>query len=214
MGYETAKILSPHHTVIICSPDRRRLKEAAKELKCDFEVCDVSNDTAIQKAIKSVIKKYGKIDVLVNNAGIWIEGKLEDNKPSSIKRTLEVNTLGTILLSRAVIPHLKKAGEGTILNIISQAGLYGKEERSVYNASKFAITGFTKSLEMELKKYGIRVIGFYPSFMKTKLFEKTGVKKNFATALNPAEVAKVIKFVLESDQNVVFPEVGIKRINN
>jgi len=214
LGYEMAKILSAGNTVVISSNNKESLSKAARQLKCDFEVFDVSDANGVKKAVRNVIKKHGRLDCLINNAGIWIEGKLEDNDPAYVKRVMDVNALGPILLSQAVIPQMKKQKQGTIINIISQAGLYGKEERSVYTASKFSITGLTRCLELELKKYGIRVVGLYPGFMKTKLFEKTGVKKNMATALDPKETAKLVKFILESDPKVSFPEVGIKFIEN
>lgn len=75
------------------------------------------------------------------------------------------------------------------------------------------MTGFTKSLEIELKKHGIRVVGLYPGFMNTKLFEKAGVTKSMQNALDPKEVARTVKFVLESGPDVEFPEIGIKRVN-
>jgi len=214
LGYEMAKILSAGNVVVISSNNKKGLSEATRQLKCDSEVFDVSDANGVGEAVRNVIKKHGRLDCLINNAGIWIEGKLEDNDPAYIKKVMEVNALGPILLSQAVIPQMKKQKQGTIINVISQAGLYGKEERSVYTASKFAVTGFTKSLEPELKGFGIRVIGLYPGFMKTKLFEKTGVKKNMAAALDPKETAKLVKFIVESDPKVNFPEIGIKFIEN
>ena len=107
---------------------------------------------------------------------------------------------------------LKKQNSGFIINIILQAGLYGKAERSVYSASKFAITGFTKSIQPELAKYNIAVTGIYPGKLNTRLFEKAGVTKTMTDALHPNEIAKVIEFLLSFPNSVVFPEIGIKHI--
>ncbi|MDP3974805.1 MAG: SDR family oxidoreductase [Candidatus Jorgensenbacteria bacterium] len=214
LGYAIAKILVPTHEVVILATNPEKLAKAAEEVGCHFEVCDVSDAGAVEGVVARVIEKFKRIDVLVNNAGIWIEGKIEENEPAAIRRVLEVNTLGTVFLTRAVVPRMKRQKQGTIINVISQAGLYGKEERSVYNASKFAITGFTKSLEPELKNFGIRVIGLYPGFMRTKMFEKIGITKDMAKAIDPAEVAEMVKFIVESDPTTTFPEVGVKRIDN
>ncbi len=215
LGYEIARVLATDCDVIITSTDEEKLKKAAGEIGCDLEVFDVSDNLGVEKAVTHIIKKHKRIDYLVNNAGIWIEGKLEENDPDRIREVMEVNALGPIFLSRAVIPYMKKQGEGTIMNVISQAGLYGRDERSVYNSSKFAVTGFTKSLEMELKKHGIRVIGLYPGFMKTKLFEKAKVPaKDMQNALDPKEVARTVKFILESGPDVEFPEIGIKNVRS
>ena len=214
LGYEIAKLLAPKCTVVITAANGEKLAKAAKSLKCDYETFDVSDHLGVKRAVSNVIKKHKKIDCLINNAGIWIEGKLEDNDPHLIKRVLEINSLGTILLSQAVIPHMKKRRQGTVINVVSQAGLYGKAERSVYTASKFAITGFTKCLEMELKEKGIRIVGLYPGFLKTRLYEKVGIIKNTAKALHPKEVAKLVKFIVEADPKTNFPELGIKCIEN
>lgn len=214
LGYEIAKLLTSSHEVVIFATKQEKLAKAAKELGCVAEVCDVSDAQAVEKTVQRVIEKFGRIDTLINNAGTWIEGKLEENNPADIKRLLEVNTLGTIFLTRAILPHMKRQKQGTIMNIISQAGFYGKEERSVYNASKFAVTGFTKSLEMEVKNDGIRVMGLYPGFMRTKIFEKVGSVKDMAKAIDPSEVAKAVKFMVESDPTTTFPEVGVKCIDN
>lgn len=214
LGYEIAKILAPKHTVIINSPDEEKLKKVAKSLKCNYEAFDVSDHVEVQKSTNNIIKKYGVVDCLINNAGIWKEGKIEEHNPHLIKRILEVNSLGPILVSKAFIPAMKNKGEGTIINIISQDGISAKLEHSVYCASKFALTGFTKSLEMELKKYGIRIIGIYPGLLKTGLFEKMGVKKNLETALEPVEVAKLIKFIVESNSKTSFSAIEIKSIEN
>ena len=214
LGYEMAKILAPKHAVVITAANGVKLAKAAKALKCGHEAFDVSDHLGVQKAVKNILKKYKKIDCLINNAGIWIEGKLKDNDPHRIRLVMEVNALGTILLSRAVISQMEKRKQGMIMNIISQAGLFGKADRSVYTASKFAITGFTKSIEMELKEKGIRVIGLYPGFLKTNIYKKVGIMKDMTKALHPKEVAKLVKFIVESDSKTSFPEVGIKFIEN
>ena len=214
LGYAIAKQLSPTNKVIICSPTKEKLEKAAKELDCEYEVCDVSDANAVEQAIGSIIEKHGKIDCLINNAGLWIEGELDANDIDDIKRVMDVNSLGVMLLSKAVIPHMKKEKSGLIINVISQAGLYGKAERSVYVASKFAITGLTKSLAGELSQYGIKVTGLYPGKMKTEMFEKMGIKKDMSNGLEPEEVAKTVEFILSAGGNTVFPEIGIKYVDN
>ena len=109
---------------------------------------------------------------------------------------------------------MKKQKRGLIVNIISQGGLYAKPERAVYSAAKWGVTGFTKSLQGELAKYGISVTGIYPGKLNTKMFEKMGIEKDMSDALAPREVARIVKFLLETDSKVIFPEIGIKSLNN
>lgn len=90
-----------------------------------------------------------------------------------------------------------------IINIVSQAGLQPKAERSVYNASKYAMTGFTRSMELELKESGIRVVGIYPGKVNTRLFSKTGIEKNMSDAIQPENIASLVSFVLSQPKDVI-----------
>ncbi len=213
MGKAIAKQLAPNNQVIILALNEDKLKAAAQEIGCDYYICDVTKYDQIRNTVSEVILKYGRIDVLINNAGLWIQGELNTNQPEQIEKLLDVNSLGTILFSRAVISEMKKQKSGWILNIISQAGLYGKAERTVYQASKWAITGFTKSLEMELSKYGIKVTGIYPGMMNTQIFENLGIHKDMSHALDTAEVARIVEFILSFESPLTFPEIGFKHIN-
>jgi short-subunit dehydrogenase len=213
LGKDIAKKLSPQNDVIIVSNNKEKLEIAAREINCDSNVCDVTNYAEILKTVKNVIDKYGKIDCLINNAGVWIEGELDVNDEQKIEDVIKINTLGVINFSKAAIPQMKIQKEGRIINIISQAGFYAKAKRSVYAASKFALTGFTKALNEELAVYGVGVMGIYPGKMNTQLFEKAGIHKKMDDAINPESVAKVIDFILSFENSVVFPEVGIKNIN-
>ncbi|MDP3244815.1 MAG: SDR family oxidoreductase [bacterium] len=214
LGKAIAESLSNDYRVIILSPNKKKLVKTVEQIKCDFEVCDVADEESIKLAVKNVISKHRRIDCLINNAGIWVEGELTENKVERIKEVTATNALGAILLTKEIVPQMKKQGRGLIIIVNSQAGLYGKADRSVYTASKWALTGFTKSLQFELPKYGIRVTGLYPGKMKTNLFSKVGINKDMADALQPKEVAKVIQFILSLKDNVILPEVGVKHIDN
>lgn len=206
LGKAIAARLAPNNKVIILSPSEEKLKQTADELGCEYKVCDVRDYAQVEK----VVQEVGAIDCLVNNAGLWIEGTLESNDPERIHEVLEVNTLGTINCTKAVIPIMKQQKSGRIINVISQAGLYAKAERSVYTASKWAITGFTKSIQAEVAPLGIGVTGLYPGKLKTNMFSKMGINKSMDGALATDEVAKMVEFILILDNTTLLPEVGIK----
>lgn len=214
LGKAIAKRLSPKYQVVILSPSAEKLKITAEEIGCDYMVADVSHYMGMVKSVAKLISKYRRLDCLINNAGLWIEGELENNDFERIEKVIKVNNLGVIFTSKAVIPHMKKQKSGLIININSQGGFYAKSERAVYSATKWGITGFTKSLQPELARYGIGVTGIYPGGMKTKMFEKAGAKKDSKDLLEPDEVAKVIEFLLSLDPTTVLPEIGIKFILN
>lgn len=214
LGREIVSVLSPNNSVIILSPTEEKLIVVSKKLNCDYEKCDISEWKDIKKSIASISKKFKRIDCVINCAAVWIQDELDTNDPAHIKRAIEVNLTGQILLTRAVIPQMKKQKGGLLIFINSQGGFYHKAERTVYNASKWGLTGFTKSLQAELAKYRIGVTGIYPGKMNTKMFEKMGIQKDMSDSLDPVYIAKTIEFILQQSKNVIFPEIGIKNIIN
>ena len=214
LGKAIAQQLQKKYEVIILSPTSSKLSSVAKEIGVDFEKCDVSNYKDCSDAINNIVKRYKSIDVLINNAGLWIQDELDDNDPEYIKKVVKVNGLGPVYLSKVTIPVMKKQKSGTIVNINSQGGFYAKGERSVYSLTKWGLTGFSKSLQLELAKYSIRVTDVHPGKMKTRMFEKMGIEKDMSDGLDPKNVAQIIEAILRLPAEVVVPELGIKYITN
>lgn len=210
LGKSIASRLTADHKVIILSPSEEKLKAAAQEVNCESIVCDVRDYSQVEK----IVHKIGRIDCLINNAGLWIQGTLDENDPEHIQEVIAVNTLGVINMTKAVIPGMKQQKSGLVININSQGGFYAKAERSVYTATKWAITGFTKAMQPELAPHGIAVTGIYPGMMKTEMFSKMGIEKDMNKGLETDEVAKTIAFLLTFDKPTMFPEIGIKHIDN
>jgi len=211
LGKATAKrLVTAGCKVIILSPTEEKLKATASELGCEYRVCDVSDEKQVDLCIKEIAATFKKIDFLINSAGVWIEGELTAIDPEKIRRIFEVNTLGTIFMCQAVIPFMRTQGSGVILNVVSQAGLNVKANRSIYNSSKWAVTGFTRCLELDLSSVGIKVVGLYPSMMKTGLFAAAGVAKDTSKGLDVNEVAKAIEFALSSGPETEISAIEIK----
>ncbi|MBU1292672.1 SDR family oxidoreductase [Patescibacteria group bacterium] len=210
LGRALAEKFAGEHNVVILARNEDKGRQAAEEVGCDLVVADVSDYTQIQAAVDSVIQKYGAIDCLINNAGLWIQGALEDNDPEQVSAAMNVNATATILLTRACLPYMKKAQKGRIINVISQSGFYGKGERSVYTASKWAIAGFTKSLQMELTGTAVTVCGFYPGSMKTEFFANAGVEKDSSKFMELSEVVRAVEFIVDTPDHLSIPELGIK----
>ena len=214
LGKTLAEYLSKENNVIIIATNEEKLKKVAENNNCTYKVCDVSDYKLVENTINEIIEEHNKIDVLINNAGLWIQEELDINDSDRIKSVIEVNLLGTINVSKAVIPNMKQNKDGVIININSQAGINHKAERTVYNASKWGVTGFTKSLQDELAKYGIRVTDVLPGMLRTDMFNKLNITKNMENGLDTKEVARLIQFIIDTPSNVMIPEVGIKNINN
>lgn len=214
LGKTLTETFAKENNVIILATNEEKMNLVAKENNCSYKVCDVINYEKVEKAISEIIEEYNKIDVLINNAGLWIQEELDTNDSDRIKSVIEVNLLGTINVSKAVLPSMKANKDGLIININSQAGINHKAERVVYNASKWGVTGFSKSLQDEVAKYGIRVTDVMPGMMKTEMFSRMNIEKNMANGLDTKEVARLIQFIIDTPSDVMIPEVGIKNINN
>ena len=214
LGKTLALSLAKDNNVVIIATNIDKLKEVSSLNKCNYKVCDVSDYTIVEKTINEIIDEYGKIDVLINNAGLWIQEELDYNDSDRIHSVVDVNLLGVINCSKAVIKYMKQNKDGLIININSQAGINHKAERVVYNATKWGVTGFTKSLQDEVAKYGIRVTNLMPGMMKTNMFKKLNIEKNMANGVDTKEVARLVKFIIDTPSDVMIPEVGIKNINN
>ncbi len=214
LGKATAKILAEKNNVVIFGKNTEEVKKIAKEFQCDGIICDITDERQIQSAFAEVIEKYKKVDCLINCAGVWIKGPIEQNIPEEIKNAVLVNTVGTMLTVNALVPQLKKQKYGRIINVSSQAGISAKSERSVYNASKWAVTGFTKCLQLELGPFNISVVGFYPGFFHTDIFKKAGDNRtDFSAAMSVLKPAKALAYLVDVDDDLVINSFEIQSLN-
>jgi uncharacterized protein len=169
---------------------------------------DVRNLNDLNKVKEEVLQKHGRIDIWINNAGVWSNNSFEEMSPEEIENVIKVNTLGTIYGCKAILPSMKKRKDGIIVNIVSTSGIKAKKGQEVYCASKFAIKGFTDGLRINAQEYNVRVIGIYPGGMKTDLFSGEVEMENF---MDPKDVAKMIVDVLDCSSNML-PELIIRRM--
>ncbi len=215
LGYSLAKKLSEDNTVIILSRNENKLKKSAKELNVDFIVCDITNSKNVKTAIEKVYKKYEKIDILINSAGVMARGELVENDFDLIKKVIDTNLTGLINVTRAVLPQMKERRNGIIININSQGGIAHYSERSLYHSSKWGVTGFTKNLQDEVAKYNIKVTDVLPGLMKTNIFKNANIDRKIGDdGLNPEDVANIISFIINLPEEIIIPEIGIKNIKN
>ncbi len=150
-------------------------QQAEREgLDLHIRVLDVTHPDTFTPLIDSIHGESGHIDVLVNNAGILRPGAWEDLPESSVRDVMETNFFGPMLLSRAVLPHMRERGTGCIIMISSLSGLAGLAGDVAYSASKFALEGATEALRHEVDRWGIRVALVEPGQYATDLFRSTG----------------------------------------
>ena len=140
-----------------------------------FIKLDVASDGDWARAIAQVDDQYGQIDILINNAGLVHFTAIEDFDPKDAEKILGVNTIGPMLGIKHVVPHMKRAGKGSIVNVSSVDGLRGCNGLTLYTASKWALRGLTKSLAYELGTCGIRVNSIHPGGVDTPMGNAKGL---------------------------------------
>ncbi|NNH70427.1 oxidoreductase [Nocardia uniformis] len=128
---------------------------------------DVTDDASATAAVAAVIAQSGRLDVLVNNAGIGSAGAAEENSVEQARSVLDINVLGVIRMTNAALPHMRAQGSGRIINLSSILGFIPQPYMAVYAASKHAVEGYSESLDHEVREYGVRVLLVEPAFTNT-----------------------------------------------
>lgn len=190
---------------------------------------EVKNPASIEAAIKEVIAISGRIDVLINNAGVGITGPLEEIPTIEIKNNFDVNLFGPIEVMKAVLPQMRLQKSGLIINITSIAGYMGLPYRSIYSASKGALELITESLRMEVKSFGIKITNVAPGDFATNITSgryhapiikgsdyeisygnnlKT-LNEHVDSGSNPIEMAEAIFKIIENPNPRIHYKIGI-----
>jgi NAD(P)-dependent dehydrogenase (short-subunit alcohol dehydrogenase family) len=155
-------------------------RAGAEGLTVHLQTLDVTRPASFPALVEKVVREQGRLDVLVNNAGILLPGAFEDLDEAAIRQVMETNFFGPMLLSRAVLPQMRKQGGGCIIMISSLSGLAGLAGDVAYTASKFALEGATEALRHEVDRWGIRLALVEPGQYQTDLFRNMdGLPQNY-----------------------------------
>jgi NAD(P)-dependent dehydrogenase (short-subunit alcohol dehydrogenase family) len=176
--------------------------------------CDVRDEDQVASAFETVRDEGGRIDVLLNNAGLGQFGPVDDLPLEDWDVQMDTNLRGVFLCTREAVPTMREQNEetgfgGHIVNIASIAGLLGNPNLTAYNASKFGLRGFSESLMKEVRDDGIRVTCLYPGSIETNFFDVAGVDMT-DNPLQPEDVAATVLHVLESPANHLISEVVMR----
>ncbi len=196
------------------------LEKVKQEIEKNKVTCfcvqgDISNFEDCERMSKEIIEFYGKIDVLVNNAGITKDTLLMRMKKDDFESVIDVNLVGTFNVTKHVIPYMMKARAGRIINISSVVGVAGNAGQTNYSASKAGIIGFTKSLAKEVASRGILVNAVAPGFIETQMTEvlKEEIKEEIAKSIplrrmgKAEDVANVVKFLASEESSYITGQV-------
>lgn len=178
-----------------------------------YRQCDVRNREQIAAVVDSIIKEEGRINVLVNNAGMGIGGALELATPEEIDVQMGTNFMGCVNMCQAVLPYMRKVRQGKIINLSSIGGLMGLPYQGFYSASKFAIEGFTEALAAEVRGFGIKVCMVEPGDFATGF---TGSRRNSQATMDDPDYGPIFRnslAIIEKEENGgLKPEVLAQRI--
>jgi 3-oxoacyl-[acyl-carrier protein] reductase len=161
--------------------------------------CDVRNAGEVDAAVARTVDVYGRLDIVVANAGVGAYGPFLDLSPEFLEEMIDVNVKGTLYAVRAALPHLLRSGEADIVTLASEAGRRGLPLEAVYCASKFAQVGFTRALDHELREHGVRCTNVCPGGVATDFALEPGrgrTHEALSGMMSPEDVAEVVLFVL------------------
>ena len=178
IGKATTLLLARQgYNLVLAARQVDRLEAVASEVRAlGREALAVSTDVRdpvqVNHLVEKALDRFGSVEVLINNAGIYLLGSVEDCSLSDWQQVIDTNLWGYIHTIQALLPHFLERGTGTIVNVSSIGGIVPIAYQTPYTTSKYAVTGLTKALHAELSPRGIQVCGVYPNFIRTDLMER------------------------------------------
>ncbi|MFB6204160.1 MAG: SDR family NAD(P)-dependent oxidoreductase [Candidatus Nanohaloarchaea archaeon] len=198
--------------VVIADVDVEAGEEVADEIGCEFKECDVSDWEAVKHLVASTVDDYGKLDIMVNNAGIGSTHGIDEMEIEEWNKILSVDLDGVMHGTKAAIGHLKES-EGVVINIASIYGLVGDVGATAYNAAKGGVVNFTRSVADDVATDGVRVNSVCPGFVDTAMTEEALKDEDFRQHVlgetpmdrvaEPEEIANVVAFLASEEASYV-----------
>ncbi len=219
-GKTLAEMLSADGYPLLLLARRIELLEAMKLPNTICKQVDVTDKSQFEAAVREAEEKYGKTDLIVNNAGVMLLGNLETQNPIEWQKMLDVNVMGVMNGMQIVMNDMKERNSGTIINLSSIAGVKPFGNHAAYCASKYGVVGLSEVARMELSSYNVRVMRICPGAVATELLGHTtsdAIKDGYnqwkesvgANSITAEDVAKTIKFAYELPQGVNLREIQI-----
>ena len=215
LGAAICKTLAEDGAIVIpVDVKAEKLQKIIEEIKTSGGIAegfamDVADEQDVQQAIQQIIDKYGKIDVVINNAGIDYTLSIEEISYNQFHQVIDVNLCGPFNVSKAVYTHMKQNGSGHIVNIASTASKRTWPNASAYHASKWGLLGFSHALHTEARKDNIKVTALVSGGMQTPFILERFPDVDPNVLQDPRNVAETIKYILCQPKETVIPEVMV-----
>jgi len=202
--------------VIIFGRDEAALEKVKSDIdqyfvSCEFYSGDVTDVDFVNNSINKILSERNKIDVLINNAGIGIFKKFVDSTLEDFQKQMDVNIYGVYNFTKAVINQMIERRSGYIINISSLAGKNSFVTGTMYAATKHALMGFTRSLMLEVREFGVKVAAVCPGSVDTEFF--TGHRMDNPKILQSDDIAEAVSVILRLPENALISEIDIRPSN-
>lgn len=213
------KLAMEGHDVALFGRDKEKLESVQKEIsKLGVDslifVGNVADEKFVNESISKVIEKFGKVDHLINNAGVGIFKKFVDSSLDDFKLQMDANVYGVYNFTRAVIESMIERKSGSVINIASMAGKSGFKFGTTYSATKHAVMGFTRSLMLEVREFDIRVAAVCPGSVVTDMIMNTPIQpKSQEKVLGAEDVAEMVSSIIKLPSRALVSEIEIRPNN-
>lgn len=216
IGRATATLLAVQgFRVVAWDRDEAALKVLSEDIPCTTTVLDVSARDEVNRAVQAVLQQWGRIDVLINNAGITADARLDTMSDEQFERVIEINLKGVFICTQAVLPTMRAQGRGKIVNAASTVGLHGNFGQTNYAAAKGGVIAMTKTWAKELGAAGITANAVAPGFIETdmtatvpaKVLEAACARTPLKRLGKPEDVARVYAFLASPAADYVTGQV-------
>src|SRR4051812_39181944 len=222
IGEATAKLLSKEgYAVVLAARREDRIKALAEEIGDGAlaVATDVSDEASSNALIQAAKKEFGRVDVLVNNAGVMLLGPITGADTEHWRRMVDVNVLGLLYCTHAVLPIMAEQQSGHIVNVSSVAGRVARLGSGVYNATKWGVVGFSESLRQEALNFGVRVTIVEPGYVETELqghnehpmvVEAMEKERERIEPLTSDDIANAIVYAVQQPAHVSINEILVR----
>jgi NAD(P)-dependent dehydrogenase (short-subunit alcohol dehydrogenase family) len=199
------------YRLTLASRRPEKIESAARSLGAEAVAADVSSEDDCVRLVAAHRERFGRLDVLVNSAGVGIAGRVEDLSTKHWDLQLGVNLRGAFLVTREALPLLRESG-GLVVNLASIAGTMPTPGLAAYGASKAALITLTTSLNAELEADGVRVTAICPGFVDTPMAQWSGLDPG--EMIRPQDCAEVVRMLLRLSPHARIPEVVVQRMGS
>lgn len=205
------------HIIVATARRKSRLVSLVSEIKfagreASAFVCNVASERSVQITAKRIREKYGRIDCLVNNAGVTVFKAFTDTKVYDFDYVMSINLRGAFLCMKSVIPQMIKNKRGHIINILSVAANTVFENSSVYSASKAGLLAMTNSLREETRRFNIKISNILPGATDTAMWESKARQKYKNRMLSPSDVGKIVVEVFNQPKKILIEDIIIRPV--